>query len=184
MLYRGSRVLLGWSVENRHERHDLLYHVQMDDHLRQLVAKHGPKRWSVIAKELKVKSSKQCRRRWKNVLNATRKTGVIPSAPHRCLSQTDLNMSSKQIVSGILLCVPSGDWTKDEDQVCCAADEACGQPCLHIMPAGKGASDSMTSYGAADSDHWPQGSRQPLGAPRAASGWQVHASYHTCCGLE
>jgi hypothetical protein len=29
----------------------------------------------VIAKELKVKSSKQCRRRWKNVLNATRKTG-------------------------------------------------------------------------------------------------------------
>ncbi len=38
--------------------------------------KHGPKRWSVIAKELKVKSSKQCRRRWKNVLNAVRKTGA------------------------------------------------------------------------------------------------------------
>lgn len=49
---------------------------QVDDQLRQLVDKHGPKRWSVIAKELKVKSSKQCRRRWKNVLNATRKTGA------------------------------------------------------------------------------------------------------------
>jgi Myb-like DNA-binding domain len=62
--------------------------VQVDDHLRQLVAKHGPKRWSVIAKELKVKSSKQCRRRWKNVLNATRKTGVTPSAPHCCVFQS------------------------------------------------------------------------------------------------
>lgn len=47
----------------------------MDQQLRSLVDKHGPKRWSVIAKELKVKSSKQCRRRWKNVLNANRKTG-------------------------------------------------------------------------------------------------------------
>lgn len=53
---------------------------QVDQQLRSLVNKHGPKRWSVIAKELKVKSSKQCRRRWKNVLNANRKTGAVLSA--------------------------------------------------------------------------------------------------------
>ena len=52
-----------------------LLSLQADEQLRSLVKKHGPKRWSVISRELKVKTSKQCRRRWKNFLNATRKTG-------------------------------------------------------------------------------------------------------------
>jgi Myb-like DNA-binding domain len=99
----------------------IFLYVQVDDQLRQLVAKHGPKRWSVIAKELKVKSSKQCRRRWKNVLNATRKTGAVSSAPDRCMLQSEHEHRSLRTISQLhLLCVPSGDWTKEEDQVCCA----------------------------------------------------------------
>ena len=37
----------------------------------QLVALHGPKKWSLIAHSLPTKGSKQCRRRWQNYLNNT-----------------------------------------------------------------------------------------------------------------
>ena len=37
----------------------------------QLVALHGPKKWSLIAHSLPNKGSKQCRRRWQNYLNNT-----------------------------------------------------------------------------------------------------------------
>ncbi|EFJ53036.1 transcription factor Myb4 [Volvox carteri f. nagariensis] len=46
-----------------------------DEQLRKLVKEYGPKRWSVIASKLKTKGSKQCRRRWKNHLNADLKSG-------------------------------------------------------------------------------------------------------------
>ncbi|CAG9461087.1 unnamed protein product [Pedinophyceae sp. YPF-701] len=46
-----------------------------DEQLKALVEKHGPKKWALIASELKTKGSKQCRRRWKNCLNADLKTG-------------------------------------------------------------------------------------------------------------
>mmetsp|Transcript_5981 Transcript_5981/g.15413 ORF Transcript_5981/g.15413 Transcript_5981/m.15413 type:complete len:452 (-) Transcript_5981:51-1406(-) len=46
-----------------------------DLRLRQLVEQYGPKRWSLIAQNLKTKGSKQCRRRWKNCLNAEIKKG-------------------------------------------------------------------------------------------------------------
>jgi hypothetical protein len=46
-----------------------------DVRLRQLVEQYGPKRWSLIAQNLKTKGSKQCRRRWKNCLNAEIKKG-------------------------------------------------------------------------------------------------------------
>lgn len=46
-----------------------------DQQLRKLVEQHGPKRWSLISQTLKTKGSKQCRRRWKNYLNAEIKKG-------------------------------------------------------------------------------------------------------------
>ncbi|MEW5317694.1 MAG: hypothetical protein WDW38_008975 [Sanguina aurantia] len=46
-----------------------------DKRLRALVEELGPKRWSLISSRLKSKGSKQCRRRWKNFLNAELKTG-------------------------------------------------------------------------------------------------------------
>ena len=39
-----------------------------DDTLKQLVAKHGPKNWSVIASNLNGRIGKQCRERWYNHL--------------------------------------------------------------------------------------------------------------------
>ncbi|GAX77066.1 hypothetical protein CEUSTIGMA_g4512.t1 [Chlamydomonas eustigma] len=46
-----------------------------DEALRALVAEYGPKKWSAIANVLGSKGSKQCRRRWKNYLNADLKKG-------------------------------------------------------------------------------------------------------------
>mmetsp|Transcript_10500 Transcript_10500/g.29879 ORF Transcript_10500/g.29879 Transcript_10500/m.29879 type:complete len:443 (-) Transcript_10500:300-1628(-) len=46
-----------------------------DERLRELVEQYGPKRWSLISQTLKSKGSKQCRRRWKNYLNADIKKG-------------------------------------------------------------------------------------------------------------
>ena len=46
-----------------------------DAKLAELVEKHGPKRWSMIATALETKGSKQCRRRWKNYLSADIKKG-------------------------------------------------------------------------------------------------------------
>ncbi|KAK9819808.1 hypothetical protein WJX72_002681 [[Myrmecia] bisecta] len=45
-----------------------------DEQLRRLVEQHGVKKWALIAKELQTKKSKQCRRRWKNYLDADLKT--------------------------------------------------------------------------------------------------------------
>ncbi|GAB5371014.1 hypothetical protein AAMO2058_001542600 [Amorphochlora amoebiformis] len=42
---------------------------QEDDLLKALVAKHGPRRWSVIAQHLPGRIGKQCRERWHNHLN-------------------------------------------------------------------------------------------------------------------
>eukprot|EP00951_Prasinocladus_malaysianus_P034067 scaffold341403_cov36-Prasinocladus_malaysianus.AAC.1 len=46
-----------------------------DEKLRKLVEEFGPKKWSLISQNLKTKGSKQCRRRWKNYLNAEIKKG-------------------------------------------------------------------------------------------------------------
>eukprot|EP00798_Chlamydomonas_sp_ICE-L_P028183 gene28189-31279_t len=46
-----------------------------DEQLRKLVAKFGLKKWVAISRELKSKSSKPCRRRWRNVLDAKLKKG-------------------------------------------------------------------------------------------------------------
>eukprot|EP00798_Chlamydomonas_sp_ICE-L_P020849 gene20849-27682_t len=46
-----------------------------DEELRKLVAELGDKKWSAISRELKTKGSKQCRRRWRNFLNAKLKKG-------------------------------------------------------------------------------------------------------------
>ncbi|KAK9853355.1 hypothetical protein WJX84_002767 [Apatococcus fuscideae] len=54
----------------------LVWSQEEDEHLRKLVERHGPKKWSVIAKELKSKKSKQCRRRWKNYLDVELKQGI------------------------------------------------------------------------------------------------------------
>ncbi|KAK9839025.1 hypothetical protein WJX74_008044 [Apatococcus lobatus] len=54
----------------------LTWSQEEDDNLRRLVERHGPKKWSVIAKELKTKKSKQCRRRWKNYLDGDFKQGI------------------------------------------------------------------------------------------------------------
>ncbi|KAK3265018.1 hypothetical protein CYMTET_26273 [Cymbomonas tetramitiformis] len=46
-----------------------------DETLRDLVEKHGCKKWSLIASKMPSKASKQCRRRWQNYLNAFVKKG-------------------------------------------------------------------------------------------------------------
>ena len=43
--------------------------------MQKLINEFGPKKWSIIAARLGTKGSKQCRRRWKNYLNAELKTG-------------------------------------------------------------------------------------------------------------
>jgi len=43
--------------------------MQEDQLLKALIQEHGPKKWSLISSIIKSKSSKQCRRRWKNVLD-------------------------------------------------------------------------------------------------------------------
>jgi hypothetical protein len=40
-----------------------------DEQLVDLVGKHGPKRWTLIAKHLKSRTDKRCRERWHNHLN-------------------------------------------------------------------------------------------------------------------
>ena len=47
-----------------------------DSKLRELVDRHGPNKWAAIAKDLGSKTSKQCRRRWKNVLDMDAKTST------------------------------------------------------------------------------------------------------------
>ncbi|KAL6756593.1 Homeodomain-like protein [Haematococcus lacustris] len=49
--------------------------VQEDELLQQLVDEYGPKKWSLISSKMANKGSKQCRRRWKNYLNADLKQG-------------------------------------------------------------------------------------------------------------
>ncbi|GLI65930.1 hypothetical protein VaNZ11_009604 [Volvox africanus] len=58
-----------------------------DEQLRKLVKEYGPKRWSVIASKLKTKGSKQCRRRWKNHLNADLKSGGWTAEEDRILME-------------------------------------------------------------------------------------------------
>lgn len=55
--------------------HKVQWSEDEDELLRQLVSKHGPKKWALIAQSLKPKQAKQCRRRWQNVLNADLKDG-------------------------------------------------------------------------------------------------------------
>jgi myb proto-oncogene protein len=43
--------------------------MQEDQRVVELVAKYGPKRWTLIAKHLKGRIGKQCRERWHNHLN-------------------------------------------------------------------------------------------------------------------
>lgn len=45
------------------------WRMQEDDSLRALIQRYGEKKWAVVASELGTKSSKQCRRRWKNALS-------------------------------------------------------------------------------------------------------------------
>jgi hypothetical protein len=40
-----------------------------DEKVIELVKKYGPKRWTLIAKQLKGRIGKQCRERWHNHLN-------------------------------------------------------------------------------------------------------------------
>ncbi|KAG2436419.1 hypothetical protein HXX76_006723 [Chlamydomonas incerta] len=60
---------------------------QEDEALRKLVKEYGPKKWSVIAQKLKTKGSKQCRRRWKNYLNADLKSGGWTAEEDRILME-------------------------------------------------------------------------------------------------
>eukprot|EP00898_Chlorokybus_atmophyticus_P003279 jgi/Chlat1/3952/Chrsp26S04210 len=46
-----------------------------DEQLRELVARHGTKKWALIASKISTKASKQCRRRWQNFLNVCIKKG-------------------------------------------------------------------------------------------------------------
>ncbi|GIL76318.1 hypothetical protein Vretimale_5888 [Volvox reticuliferus] len=55
--------------------------------LRQLVEEKGPKQWGDIAAQIKTKTSKQCRRRWNNCLNADLKTGGWTSEEDRILME-------------------------------------------------------------------------------------------------
>lgn len=47
-----------------------------DQQLKKLVSKFGEKKWATIASHFDRKVSKQCRRRWQNVLNANLKQGM------------------------------------------------------------------------------------------------------------
>lgn len=51
----------------------LVWTVEEDELLKGLVKKHGDTAWSAIAKDMGTKGSKQCRRRWKNVLSINAK---------------------------------------------------------------------------------------------------------------
>lgn len=51
----------------------LVWTNEEDELLKVLVKKHGDTRWSAIAKDMGTKGSKQCRRRWKNVLTINAK---------------------------------------------------------------------------------------------------------------
>jgi Myb-like DNA-binding domain len=56
-----------------------------DAHLRQLVALHQPKNWTVLASKLGTRSGKQCRERWLNHLNPFIKKGPWSSEEDKTL---------------------------------------------------------------------------------------------------
>lgn len=60
-----------------------------------LVDEHGPKKWALIASVIKTKSSKQCRRRWKNVLDMDAKTTTWSSEEDARLVQYHRELGNK-----------------------------------------------------------------------------------------
>lgn len=74
--------LLAWSPEE-------------DEQLRTLVEEHGPKKWSLIASLLKTKSSKQCRRRWKNHLDMDSKATTWTPAEDNLLVKYHRELGNK-----------------------------------------------------------------------------------------
>ncbi|KFM26315.1 Myb-related protein B [Auxenochlorella protothecoides] len=52
----------------------LIWTPEEDEELQHLVDAHGSKKWALISSKLRSKSSKQCRRRWKNFLSINAKT--------------------------------------------------------------------------------------------------------------
>ena len=66
-----------------------------DCKLRELVDRHGPNKWAAIAKDLGSKTSKQCRRRWKNVLDMDAKTSTWTTEEDRRLIMYHKELGNK-----------------------------------------------------------------------------------------
>src|SRR3712207_4204241 len=54
----------GFLIESRTLSQQGLFCAQEDEQLKKLVAKHGPRNWSVMAKQIPGRTGKSCRLRW------------------------------------------------------------------------------------------------------------------------
>ena len=61
----------------------------------QLVMKHGPKRWSVIAQQIKGRIGKQCRERWHNHLNPDVKKEIWSEEENEILIKAHAEMGNR-----------------------------------------------------------------------------------------
>jgi hypothetical protein len=66
-----------------------------DARLRQLVAMHQPKNWTVLASKLGTRSGKQCRERWLNHLNPNIKKGPWSQDEDATLISLHLTMGNR-----------------------------------------------------------------------------------------
>ncbi|KAK3701857.1 hypothetical protein QZH41_019581, partial [Actinostola sp. cb2023] len=66
-----------------------------DDKVVELVAKYGPKKWSLIAQHLKGRIGKQCRERWHNHLNPNIKKSAWTEDEDRAIYEAHKKMGNK-----------------------------------------------------------------------------------------
>lgn len=66
-----------------------------DDKLREMVAKYGPKRWSIIAQHIPGRIGKQCRERWLNHLDPHVKKSAWEPEEDATLLEAQQRMGNK-----------------------------------------------------------------------------------------
>ena len=74
-----------------------------DELLRSLVNQHGPKSWSLIAKEMATRKGKQCRERWINHLDPRVRKGTFSSEEHKLIEEAVATIGHKWIEIAALL---------------------------------------------------------------------------------
>ena len=66
-----------------------------DQHLRDLVAKHGTQQWALIASEMKNRNGKQCRERWHNQLDTALSRDGWTEEEDRVLLEGQMRLGNK-----------------------------------------------------------------------------------------